>query len=322
MANSRPGRNDPCPCGSGKKYKSCCLSKDHAQQLRSTSWRNEEQETLDKLLAFAQRPEFTAQIMVAFNLFWNGTYGLPTLRLIDQGESARFLDWYIFDYRLEGSSARIIDLFADQTAVHLSIIEQERVAAWRDSCISLHRIAAQAQQSVLKIEDLLQDKALEVIDTGFGHLGLPGDLILGRVLRSSTPPHLSWAAVLLPASVAEPLTSFAREGYQQYCEMHASASWSEFLSTSGYIFNHYLLKAAAEAGHSRTDKHGYYDAFPTMTRLHKAQTELREEQARRARLFEQKQDSRHTDEPVIRQTQGGLLLPGNAHYEGNKGRGR
>jgi SEC-C motif domain protein len=23
----RPGRNDPCPCGSGKKYKQCCLGK-------------------------------------------------------------------------------------------------------------------------------------------------------------------------------------------------------------------------------------------------------------------------------------------------------
>jgi len=24
------GRNDPCPCGSGKKYKQCCLGKDEA----------------------------------------------------------------------------------------------------------------------------------------------------------------------------------------------------------------------------------------------------------------------------------------------------
>ena len=23
-----PGRNDPCPCGSGKKYKRCCMNKD------------------------------------------------------------------------------------------------------------------------------------------------------------------------------------------------------------------------------------------------------------------------------------------------------
>ena len=23
-ADAAPGRNDPCPCGSGKKYKKCC----------------------------------------------------------------------------------------------------------------------------------------------------------------------------------------------------------------------------------------------------------------------------------------------------------
>ncbi len=27
------GRNDPCPCGSGKKYKHCCLEKDRAVEL-------------------------------------------------------------------------------------------------------------------------------------------------------------------------------------------------------------------------------------------------------------------------------------------------
>ena len=29
--NNKPkaGRNDPCPCGSGKKYKNCCWDKDH-----------------------------------------------------------------------------------------------------------------------------------------------------------------------------------------------------------------------------------------------------------------------------------------------------
>lgn len=26
----KTGRNDPCPCGSGKKYKRCCLEKDEA----------------------------------------------------------------------------------------------------------------------------------------------------------------------------------------------------------------------------------------------------------------------------------------------------
>src|SRR6202051_3513370 len=34
------GRNDPCPCGSGKKFKKCCLDKAEAQQLeRATAAR-------------------------------------------------------------------------------------------------------------------------------------------------------------------------------------------------------------------------------------------------------------------------------------------
>lgn len=29
----KAGRNDPCPCGSGKKYKHCCLEKDRTAEL-------------------------------------------------------------------------------------------------------------------------------------------------------------------------------------------------------------------------------------------------------------------------------------------------
>lgn len=28
--SARPGRNEPCSCGSGRKYKQCCLPKDEA----------------------------------------------------------------------------------------------------------------------------------------------------------------------------------------------------------------------------------------------------------------------------------------------------
>ena len=29
---AKPGRNDRCPCGSGKKYKACCLTRDEAAE--------------------------------------------------------------------------------------------------------------------------------------------------------------------------------------------------------------------------------------------------------------------------------------------------
>jgi len=28
QSTKKIGRNDPCPCGSGKKYKKCCLNND------------------------------------------------------------------------------------------------------------------------------------------------------------------------------------------------------------------------------------------------------------------------------------------------------
>ena len=41
---AKPGRNNPCPCGSGKKYKRCCLDKDLAaerehERLAAAAWR-------------------------------------------------------------------------------------------------------------------------------------------------------------------------------------------------------------------------------------------------------------------------------------------
>lgn len=43
--NTKIGRNDPCPCGSGKKYKSCCMLKEKkhpvGRQKITAKWINQ-----------------------------------------------------------------------------------------------------------------------------------------------------------------------------------------------------------------------------------------------------------------------------------------
>lgn len=34
------GRNDDCPCGSGKKYKNCCLVKSKSKRKLTAKWLN------------------------------------------------------------------------------------------------------------------------------------------------------------------------------------------------------------------------------------------------------------------------------------------
>jgi SEC-C motif len=36
--SNRPGRNDPCPCGSGNKYKHCCALSEGRLSLATRVW--------------------------------------------------------------------------------------------------------------------------------------------------------------------------------------------------------------------------------------------------------------------------------------------
>lgn len=56
---SQPGRNDPCPCGSGKKYKKCCLqnSTNPAQEIREAlqdEMQGQEFSSLEEVNEFAR----------------------------------------------------------------------------------------------------------------------------------------------------------------------------------------------------------------------------------------------------------------------------
>ena len=37
MSDTKPGRNDPCPCGSGKKFKQCCAQLEDLQARQKTA---------------------------------------------------------------------------------------------------------------------------------------------------------------------------------------------------------------------------------------------------------------------------------------------
>jgi hypothetical protein len=51
---ARPGRNEPCHCGSGRKYKHCCLEKDNAE---ASAARKAAAEAVQKSSAASETPE-------------------------------------------------------------------------------------------------------------------------------------------------------------------------------------------------------------------------------------------------------------------------
>jgi hypothetical protein len=66
----RVGRNEPCPCGSGKKYKKCCLSK-HEEARQSMP-----KDRLDEMEDLARRREkIETEVKKGFELLFTQDYG-------------------------------------------------------------------------------------------------------------------------------------------------------------------------------------------------------------------------------------------------------
>jgi len=70
----RAKRNDLCPCGSGLKYKNCCMRADQLGASREVNLSSGEALLLTDLYQFAQLPRFNSALFAAFGLYWGGNY--------------------------------------------------------------------------------------------------------------------------------------------------------------------------------------------------------------------------------------------------------
>lgn len=73
---SKPGRNDPCYCGSGLKYKKCHMQED--QTLEKERSLNERAGNFIRrdLLKFARDERFAEEFAKTLAVYWDGYYYL------------------------------------------------------------------------------------------------------------------------------------------------------------------------------------------------------------------------------------------------------
>ena len=109
----KPGRNDPCYCGSGKKYKQCHLREDQAKERELREQVNAARFLRLELPRFARDERFVEDFNQALPLYWNGYYEAKNAGEMSQFEALRFLDWFVFDYTL-ASGQRILDIYLEE----------------------------------------------------------------------------------------------------------------------------------------------------------------------------------------------------------------
>lgn len=240
------GRNDPCPCGSGKKYKHCCLKKEKEVHSHSVRMERADQTLFNKMTDFANNRRFTTDLWSAFDLYWDRRRDIDDKDTLNSGEALRFVEWYLCEYRTAEEKKRIIDIFLDEKNDDLEPEEKVWLDAWRKSVLSIYQVTEVQEGIGVHLHDVLQELDYEVDDPRTSMEVTKGEFLMARLFSIDSSHRLSRTGVVLPQPVEEDLVAFAQEQFEKYQEVHYQATWPDFLREMGYLFNHFLLDAAGE----------------------------------------------------------------------------
>ncbi|MDX5475146.1 MAG: SEC-C domain-containing protein [Bacillaceae bacterium] len=133
-------RNDPCPCGSGKKYKKCCLKNvavEETMKVIEERFFQLKHELVNKLNKYVNDTISFQEYNQLFNIFVKRTEG----KINKNVEKGFFQFWLFFFY--QAGDSRIIEKFAKLNIDKLSSDERELLKNW----ISLKPQLVQAIQN-------------------------------------------------------------------------------------------------------------------------------------------------------------------------------
>src|SRR5215217_3901439 len=90
------GRNDPCPCGSGRKYKKCCQESFDEKDFHYRRWRRVEADLIPELLAYAFETLGPEAIEDAWREFHD--YAAPGAYDPESPMNSVFMPWFLFNW--------------------------------------------------------------------------------------------------------------------------------------------------------------------------------------------------------------------------------
>jgi len=308
-------RNDPCHCGSGRKYKSCCMRQDQVTESRALGLSREEGLIVSVLYNHAMTQRFAADFAEGFGIYWGGAYDLGQVEEFDSEDLRRTLEWFVHDYHTHHDAKYVIDLVSEDQSTDIPQEVRETLDAWSQSVCGLYRIIAIQDAQSLALYDCLRQEELEVIDPPFARNARQGDLIIGRVFVEDDSNHLSMMSMLLPPEYETGLTQYVQNAYEYYLGDHPGAPWDEFLRENGHIYSAYLLSSQAESLRALIGPGTrYHDPAVSRDKL-RQWTQQAKEQEQREQMQARRGTGPQPARPQLSRTETGIILPGQAAPE-------
>lgn len=202
------GRNDPCTCGSGKKYKKCCgkndvLSMDllieqelHDIQLDILQYAMQayQEEIEGYLEACYEEFDIPSEAMDMFH-FFSYTWFITSIEIDDKTIMADYIDRHVQTFNRQ----RVKDI----------------VQKWRHVRPSVYSVQQQDEHQCITLEDIFTNEIQQVKMVEEGHPVEVGGLILGTVLPAGVTSIFFTTCIDMPASETEKLQGVVVDLYER-----------------------------------------------------------------------------------------------------------
>ncbi|MDQ4093161.1 MAG: SEC-C metal-binding domain-containing protein [Actinomycetota bacterium] len=168
------GRNSPCPCGSGRKFKACCQR--------------------DAVPALSTRTQLVYALLGTYAERAPGIEMITPLidRIEDEERYAMFfLDLVLF-------KGGLVERFLAARGHWLRPDERQLVEDWRQIPVSLYEAVDVVRDTSVTLRTLPDGDPIRLADTMFAHSAQRLDLFCGRLLHDGSEPRLLALPVHVP----------------------------------------------------------------------------------------------------------------------------
>lgn len=195
-------RNDPCLCGSGKKYKKCCLITLQAKPKFDQADQRAFNELLPKLFDYSK--EFDEEIQPVYEKYVQSFESLP--KADAQAFSQLLFHWMLFNYPLDQENQTIIDHYVTKQSATYTDKFQQFLQGWKDLEPKLFRITASDAKNIV-VYDVFQDQSMTLEKTPASSNLSENDRLIGYLYPTPTGFALGNDAIAIPNKLEESFLS-------------------------------------------------------------------------------------------------------------------
>ena len=228
------GRNDPCPCGSGKKYKKCHMSADQQSGLTQEQWDDLSLNLTHKLVAYLDHQKFDRDFHRAFDRYFPES-NIRNPAAFGEMEQSMFYDYFVHLYRMESTGDSIVGRYLEEHRIDVSPEERTLLEGRMTSRFSLFEIQRVDVGQGMLLKDLFQEDEFYVHEVSGSQTLYKWDVIVGNIYQVGEQHQLSGNIVAIPRGLVHAVQSSLLDEYRSYQEEGGQMEFQIFLKDRAYL---------------------------------------------------------------------------------------